>query len=740
MNYKKLYKKYIGKINQYYNIQKGGDVNTCCICTDEFETGQLISCTKISTHNICRGCFFGIFEDSAYESLFNKRILRATGIPCFCIDLDHPNCDGNMNPPYKFVLTPEESKEYDYMISRIAEIKYESTLPPIESKRDQLDNPCDEMMSIMRDILTICICCPHCNTAFMDFSGCLELTCVNEDCKKHFCGVCLHKHENADTDAHRAVDLCMSQLSPEMISKIGAIGRYFIHEAKWPEIIEIKKLKAIVIYLRKNKEITRGCIKKIIDDFKEEALFDEPTLEKFRDILLAKEEKNIIFQRWTEGNYIGFINDYMMDPIIDIDLLDMTDDLDLINLIKSKYTARHDHFGMRDLEIERIVAMPIPVHVIILQQRADQIEREKHRLYNQRLQHKNININTFDPDILSQRTNRRRKHTAISKPNIPFHLGGPPRIPIARQQLAEAERINATKKERFDQKRRIAIEARKQATGIKKELDEKVNYIVSELLKQKQKTFYVLFDKIDVENIIKNIDEKIEIYMNRFIGIFISELEDGKGLHNKIELRNYLLAEIKKKLYKKSPATIIAEEIVSDVKKRGGLIQKFIGEFILNFRQDNSRDPAQTIIDMYERLLNTEVDTALLHLRREREQHAELQRQKAEYKQLYQKAHQDIKHAEAEKNKIERRITEKEEFIRINLKNKEDKLIAAGTGGRPALQRLRDVTLPEHQRLLEELILEHSEAVERLRIATDHLRVYDDRDDDDDDDDDDLDA
>lgn len=56
---------------------------------------------------------------------------------------------------------------------------------------------------IIDKVLTLA--CPRCGMAFVDFTGCLALTCSRDTCKAAFCGVCLH---DGGTDAHAHVRSC----------------------------------------------------------------------------------------------------------------------------------------------------------------------------------------------------------------------------------------------------------------------------------------------------------------------------------------------------------------------------------------------------------------------------------------------------------------------------------------------------------------------------------------------------
>lgn len=69
-----------------------------------------------------------------------------------------------------------------------------------------------QVLNEIRKILANTISCPHCRAPFLDFSGCLALTCAG--CSKDFCGVCCCQHSSTK-DKHEAVRECVERLPQE---------------------------------------------------------------------------------------------------------------------------------------------------------------------------------------------------------------------------------------------------------------------------------------------------------------------------------------------------------------------------------------------------------------------------------------------------------------------------------------------------------------------------------------------
>lgn len=78
--------------------------------------------------------------------------------------------------------------------------------------------------------------CPRCNAAFVDFNGCLALTCANPRCGCRFCGLCLR---DCGADAHAHVGVC-----PE-----GRGQGLFVGADVWGELMRHRRERLVHRYL-----------------------------------------------------------------------------------------------------------------------------------------------------------------------------------------------------------------------------------------------------------------------------------------------------------------------------------------------------------------------------------------------------------------------------------------------------------------------------------------------------------
>jgi len=73
-----------------------------------------------------------------------------------------------------------------------------------EGLRKQLDDQVTPVRKlIIERVLTLH--CPRCRAAFLEFDGCLALTCARPECGCGFCGVCL---QDCGGDAHGHIASC----------------------------------------------------------------------------------------------------------------------------------------------------------------------------------------------------------------------------------------------------------------------------------------------------------------------------------------------------------------------------------------------------------------------------------------------------------------------------------------------------------------------------------------------------
>lgn len=116
------------------------------------------------------------------------------------------------------------------------------------------------------ELCTASIACPHCSAPFLDFSGCMALTCGS--CGREFCGVCLSINHYDTTsiprrvpvkDAHAQVLLCLQRYDPKMLATYGMTqGSYFISNSeginweRWKDRIKATRLLEYLFTIKKD--------------------------------------------------------------------------------------------------------------------------------------------------------------------------------------------------------------------------------------------------------------------------------------------------------------------------------------------------------------------------------------------------------------------------------------------------------------------------------------------------------
>lgn len=108
-------------------------------------------------------------------------------------------------------------------------------------------NLAQRMMGDVRDVLTKAISCPHCSAPFLDFSGCLALSCGG--CSREFCGVCCKVHPRTP-DGHAAVTECVGRLSSAEQKSYDFHSVYFISSTGWKRWSERLKTAAVLAYFQ----------------------------------------------------------------------------------------------------------------------------------------------------------------------------------------------------------------------------------------------------------------------------------------------------------------------------------------------------------------------------------------------------------------------------------------------------------------------------------------------------------
>jgi hypothetical protein len=211
---------------------------TCCICICNILDNKLYTCSP-NEHYICFSCMDRYIEQSHDNSVILDYWKLNSNLKCFA-------CDGYFDDE-KMI----ETGNFNYVkftrniIKTITTISIQST----SMKKKEQSNFLSVIKNEIRDELTKCISCPYCQLSFIDFQGCMALTCSN--CKKGFCGVCCKQHPIDITDNHIMVKSHTLKFSSEFKKRYGFTGSYFISEQGWELWKDKLKTEAIIAYLSK---------------------------------------------------------------------------------------------------------------------------------------------------------------------------------------------------------------------------------------------------------------------------------------------------------------------------------------------------------------------------------------------------------------------------------------------------------------------------------------------------------
>ena len=215
---------------------------TCLVCFDDFPALKGLECAagdgeqaggsemhaKIEKHFVCEECLAGHVSSSVdAESI--ELFTRHGGVRCV-----HPQCQA---PPFADGMlaralpadvftryTAAKEKVAEQRINAELEAGFEQRLK-VEREKAGVGNLRQETKAhIVEKILTLS--CPRCSQAFVDFNGCMALTCSRAGCGCGFCALC---QQDCGHDAHGHVGG-----GCPLASKIGVRrGEFHLSEAEY---------------------------------------------------------------------------------------------------------------------------------------------------------------------------------------------------------------------------------------------------------------------------------------------------------------------------------------------------------------------------------------------------------------------------------------------------------------------------------------------------------------------------
>jgi len=206
----------------------------CIICFESYAVGEGFECSSDDApHFMCRGCLRGHVAHASHADSIETFRQRG-GVTC-----PMQGCEA---PPFtEQALAEHLSKEdFDAFLHAKEMVLEAKVLAQIKAENER--RQAAEAMQGLRlrhkahvvdKILTLA--CPRCGQAFVDFDGCLALTCRRVSCGCAFCGLC---QLDCGKDAHAHVRQCPDN---------PALG-YFCDEATFRRVQNERRKRKLLAY------------------------------------------------------------------------------------------------------------------------------------------------------------------------------------------------------------------------------------------------------------------------------------------------------------------------------------------------------------------------------------------------------------------------------------------------------------------------------------------------------------
>ena len=185
----------------------------CKVCFDSYSTSEGFVCPRKCGTFTCWDCLLRSYEMASQAGAIQGR--SSTAGELFCSD-NKCKCpikvaDLAKSNATAAVLERQEKFKIDATVVReveaqlaAQETRIRDEYARIEQIKDQDEKAAAKLrLKIVDEIL--CLKCPRCKFAFVDFTGCFALTCGNRNCRCGFCAWCL---QDCGDDAHTHVARC----------------------------------------------------------------------------------------------------------------------------------------------------------------------------------------------------------------------------------------------------------------------------------------------------------------------------------------------------------------------------------------------------------------------------------------------------------------------------------------------------------------------------------------------------
>ena len=218
---------------------------TCLVCFDDYPALKGIECDppggadgkQPEKHFLCLDCLDGHVQ-SCVDNEGIEAFVRKGGV-C-CVD---PGCPAN--PFSDSVLAkalPEETfAKYSKAKEKVAEQRINAELEKgfeERLKKEREKGGAAQARQIVKDHINekiLTLACPRCGQAFLDFQGCMALTCSRAGCGCGFCAMC---GEDCGNDAHGHIREGCPYAKPVNQGGVGIKkGEYFCNAAgQWDKV------------------------------------------------------------------------------------------------------------------------------------------------------------------------------------------------------------------------------------------------------------------------------------------------------------------------------------------------------------------------------------------------------------------------------------------------------------------------------------------------------------------------
>ena len=264
----------IAKLDFWIKQSKYNAFYLCCCCYEDFNIDQGI---------ICKNGHFYCSEGECFATLVKSQILELSSrkddsllCPLCSVPFQKRDVASNLSEDVfdqyqKAIVDAKVTKKADEMNVRFNE-RLQSAIAEVLNKYESAESmlllEAKNLANQARNTV-LNLSCPHCKSAYFDFSGCMAIQCGR--CKGHFCAYC-HQKFVTGRGAHEHVRQCLMNETDD--------GNYYANAEQIRDAQKRYRTREIKKFLRAHKKNLQNAIvielKKDLEDLgiKQEALFE----------------------------------------------------------------------------------------------------------------------------------------------------------------------------------------------------------------------------------------------------------------------------------------------------------------------------------------------------------------------------------------------------------------------------------------------------------------------------------